>query len=86
MHIHQHLSYHSDGRSRFLQNISSHLQKCMHHILANQSWLSACLQSEYDAVASILINVIKNIMDGIGQKHAMGPKFTKEKLVQRPYR
>jgi len=41
----------------------------MHHILANQSWLSACLQNEYDAVASIIINVIRSIMDGIGEKN-----------------
>jgi hypothetical protein len=37
-------------------------------------------------VASIIINVIKSNMDGMGHKHALGPKFTKEKLLQRLYR
>jgi hypothetical protein len=30
-------------------------------------------------VASIIINVIKSNMDGMGHKHALGPRFTKKK-------
>jgi len=37
-------------------------------------------------VASIIINMIKSDMDAMGHTHALGPKFTEKKLVQRPCR